>query len=185
MFENWLSANYDGRHLSMKLARRSIQRQAARAARAVFRFVLFVCMCASLWRAPLPWLHHHEGRDAAEFSENMSRHLDVWHGNTASDESGLHLHFAMLDDILRGGGCPVPPDEHDDEPPPTIQQVIPGNHVVNAAETLLASVHSIIVWSDALHSNTAAVGRADLRRRPVDDRTAARRLLTVLCIAQC
>lgn len=161
-----------------------MQRQAVSTARTVSRAVVFVCVCVSLWRAPLPWLHHHESRSVGAFGTQLSRHLDMWHCRDASDESGWHLHFALLDDILRGGGCPVPPDENENELPLTIGHVVPGDHVVSVAKSLLSPVHSLIVWKGVVHASEATVARTDLlRRRHADEQAEPRRLLTLLCVA--
>lgn len=155
------------------------------AVRTAFRSVLLVCVFASLWRAPIPWLHHHDTPVTGEFSDQLSRHLNAWHHGSLENPAGWHLHFAMLDDILRGGGCPVPADGNEDELPVTVEFAEPS--VVNAVsvELLLLSVNLLTVWSDGPLESLSAFRRSDLRKRGVDEKVEPRRLLTLLSVSRC
>lgn len=172
----------------MTLLRRNMRRQTATAARTLFHAVTFVCLCASLWRAPVPWLHRHievaNSRSAAGAMDTLDRHLDEWHSGDELGESSVHLHFALLDDIVRGGGCPVSPDSDDDEPLVVEHLVPPGQSVVQADLSIqLADDWNV---SDARF----VVSPIRVAQRPTQDQflgdySASRRLLTLLCVAQC
>lgn len=169
----------------MTFLRRNIQHPVAVAVRATFRIVTFLCLCVSLWQAPLPWVHlHTEGADAS-LCKTMDRHLSMWHCTNETDESGWHLHFAMPDDILRGGGCPVPQDAGEDELPLTIEHVVSANQIVSLSDSLLAPVQSFVV-SQNESSKTSGVSTASRTRRQfLGDQTEERRLLAMLCIIRC
>ncbi len=64
----------------------------------------------SLCQTPIPWVHRHDG---AEKNDQFAEHLATYHAD-GEEERGWHVHFSLLNDILRGNGCPVPPSE--DEP---------------------------------------------------------------------
>ena len=129
----------------MAFTRRNIQRPLTAAVRTTIRIVTFLCLCASLWQAPLPCVHLHTDGPDASLSQTMDRHLSTWHCTNETDESGWHLHFAMLDDILRGGGCPVPQDAGGDELPLTIEHVVSASQIVSLSDALLAPVQSFVV----------------------------------------
>jgi len=66
-------------------------------------------MGATLWRAPVPWLHRHDHggmHDAATM-----HHLQIYHSHDIHREDGWHWHFSWLDDILAGSGAPVPAEK--------------------------------------------------------------------------
>lgn len=73
--------------------------------------VLILSTAMNLWRAPVPWLHNHEGADPARLAE----HAEAFHPD--ADETGWHVHVALLGDIARGAGCPIPAEKNDEEEP--------------------------------------------------------------------
>ena len=81
--------------------------------RAGSRIVLFVCVCISVWRGPIPWFHRHVNLGTAD-AIRLAAHRTAWHAEESESED-WHLHFVLLDDILRGEGCPVPPTEEEDQ----------------------------------------------------------------------
>ena len=169
----------------MTFTRRNIQRPVTTAIRTTFRIVTFLCLCASLWQAPLPCVHHHRDGADASLSRTMDRHLSMWHCTNQTDASSWHLHFAMLGDILRGGGCPVPHDAGDDELPPTAEHVVSANQIVSLCDSLLAPVQSLVVSQDQ-SSKTFGLGDASRTRRQfLGDQAEERRLLTMLCVMRC
>ncbi|HIE96063.1 MAG TPA: hypothetical protein EYG03_26190 [Planctomycetes bacterium] len=66
----------------------------------------------SLCRTPIPWVHRHDG---AEKNDQFAEHLAAYHAD-GDEETGWHVHFSMVNDILRGNGCPVPPSENEPDP---------------------------------------------------------------------
>ena len=82
--------------------------------------VLILSTAMNLWRAPVPWLHNHEGAEPAK----LARHAAAFHPD--ADEKGWHVHVAMLGDITRGAGCPIPAEKNDEDPveeEPTLAEV--------------------------------------------------------------
>tara|TARA_R110002110_G_scaffold250431_1_gene466542 strand:+ start:81 stop:578 length:498 start_codon:yes stop_codon:yes gene_type:complete len=165
-----------------------MQRKAAMTTRTVFRVVTFVCLCASLWRAPLPWLHCHEKAahtDSAIGSMlTLNRHLDEWHSDDEAGESRMHLHFAMLDEILRGGGCPVSADGDDDEPP-VVEHLVPPGQCVGPADLLFDIADVWDVADTTCFRFPSIAGRRSTSRQFLGDHAESHRLLTVLCVSRC
>lgn len=115
----------------------------------------------------------------------MARHLSTWHGDNETDQSGWHLHFAMLGDVLRGGGCPVPQDAGDDELPLTIEHIVSANQIVSLSDSLHAPVQSSVV---SQHESSKTSGLGTTTRAPrqfLGEQAEERRLLTMLCIIRC
>lgn len=174
----------------MRFTRRNIHRQVTAAVRTTFLIVTFLCLCVSLWQAPLPVLHHHVHADYATLSktmvsQTMDRHQSAWHGDDETKEAGWHLHVAMLDDILRGGGCPVPSEPDSDELPLTIEHAVPTNQLTGQLDPLLTPLQPLVASQDDSHK-TFDLGHAlRSRRQFLGDQAEARRLLTVLCVIRC
>ncbi|MFT5323780.1 MAG: hypothetical protein ACI8P0_001631 [Planctomycetaceae bacterium] len=169
----------------MAFTRRNIKRPVTAAVRTMFRIVTFLCLCASMWQAPLPCVHLHSDGPDSSLSQMMDRHLSMWHCTNETDESGWHLHFAMLDDILRGGGCPVPQGSGEDELPLTIEHVVSANQIVSLSDALLAPAQSFVLSQDE-SSKTSGVSTASRTRRQfLGDQAEERQLLTMLCIIRC
>lgn len=143
------------------------------------------CAIASLWQAPVPWVHHHSKGDGRVPTSLVSRHMQAMHADTTSDETGWHLHFVMIGDILRGGGCPVLPDRADDS------QTLQTQQVTFADSSLAKRVDATAVSPPAFarqivpETVAAAESQAHPRRQFLGDLTAARRLQLMLCIARC
>jgi hypothetical protein len=81
--------------------------------RAGFQIVLFVCVSVSVWRGPIPWIHRHVDPPDGQ-SERLAAHRLAWHSE-GSESGEWHVHFALLGDILRGEGHPVPPTEDEQQ----------------------------------------------------------------------
>ena len=169
----------------MAPTRRNIRRRLTAAARTVFRVVTFVCVCVALWRAPLPWLHHHAESVVQDGDATLERHLDAWHQADATHTSGWHLHLALLDDILRGDGSPVPPQDRNDAAPVIVEHLTPEVSLDSDVGFRMDSLQAPAVLSSTVLTLPPCPSRAVLNRRPGADRTEPRRLLTVLCVARC
>jgi hypothetical protein len=83
--------------------------------------VLWFCLFASLWRAPVPCVHIHDESPADVRNAELREHVARFHvGERAADHHGWHVHFVTLRELLRGGGFPVPDsgdERHPDEMP--------------------------------------------------------------------
>jgi hypothetical protein len=181
----------------MSSSRHTTQRHITNATRMTFRAIAFLCVCASLWRAPVPWFHFHDGlgphgslAEAADSGMTMllNRHLESCHSDGETTESEWHLHVVMLDDIVRGHGCPVPPtgSEAPDEVFVPVTHVAPAEP--SAVPVTLADaipLPSVDLWqSDSMTVPDGLNVRA-LRRQFLSDHAESRRLLTVLCVSRC
>ena len=139
------------------------------------------CACVSLWRAPVACLHRHAEAEPGL----LARHLQACHNDHG--ESDWHVHFAYLNDVLRGGGCPVPLG--DDENDTTSEQmtapvVLLGQARIHFAETGVA----VAVPSVALPPCPLLIGpRLDVhwRRQFLSHFQMEHRLQALLCSAQC
>ena len=92
------------------------------AARLTLSFFVLVSLC----QTPIPWVHRHDG---AERIDQLAEHLATYHAD-GEEESGWHVHFSLVSDILRGNGYPVPPGE--DEPDPADVQLNSHSAVVSS-----------------------------------------------------
>ena len=170
----------------MQLAgtQRKLRRWLIGTASAGFRTLAYLCLFASLWRAPLPWVHVHGEPRAVPMQQRLDRHLAAWHWESQPDDREWHLHFAMLDDLLRGNGCPIPLDNGRGEQPLTTR------HVAPLEEAGRSSVHRLAVeWTpvclEAVSPLQPSAGTVGPRFSSPPRETYSRRLLTVLCIARC
>ncbi len=185
----------------MKSTRRNSRRLLIVATRNSFRVVVVVCVCLSMWRAPLPWLHRHGestsydesvGAESggAEMAQRLERHLMVWHSGSTVPTTEWHLHFAMLADILRGGGCPVPPDEDGDDQdgdalPVIAEQVLPADHAARTVDASFVRTDSISTGHANCDTTPACCFDRTMRRQFLSAFAESRCLQTVLCVAQC
>lgn len=144
---------------------------------------IVTCVCVSLWHAPLPWLHCHGSPEAGEHRELLRQHANRWHVGDATDEDGWHLHFAMLDDIVRGGGCPVPPDEDGDDQQPASPDVVSGPLFESAIEWVMSSARLGVSGPGIPLATPVGRRSLDSLNRNADKSSGHRRLLTVLCIS--
>ena len=172
----------------MTLSRRNMRRQITTAARTLFQAVTFVCLCASLWRAPVPWLHRHIevaiAGSTAGAMDTLDRHLDEWHSDDELSKSSVHLHFAMLDDIVRGGVCPVPADSDDDEPL-VVEHLVPPGQFVGQSDLPVQLADDWNVLDARFVVFPIRVAQRPTQDQFLGDFSASRRLLTLLCVAQC
>jgi hypothetical protein len=74
----------------------------------VLSFFVLVALC----QTPIPWVHRHGGE---EQNGQFAEHLAAYHAD-GNVEHGWHVHFSMVDDILRGNGCPVPSSKDESDP---------------------------------------------------------------------
>jgi hypothetical protein len=168
----------------MSFAKRSLARRIATAGRNSFRALVFVCVCASLWQAPVPWLHHHCKNANNATSSLLALHLQSLHKNGVGRATGWHLHFVMLDDIVRGSGLPIPPSEGDAPVLPK-EHVVPGDSTsVEVAPVCTPALRTIAFYP--LHSPAADVMHQGLARvQFLGDLASPLRLHLVLCVARC
>lgn len=171
----------------MVRSRRHFRRRAVAAIRTSFRIVTLICVSASLWRAPLPCFHEHHDSVQQAGAGPLASHLTAMHAADEPHDDCWHVHYAMLEDIVRGGGYPIPADESDDErPSPFEQQVTPELHAASGtlvhpsrfARTAELTPSELLLLP-ARRSHAA-------RRLPADHfRAPPRRLQSVLCVVQC
>lgn len=131
----------------------------------------------------MPWLHHHVRNSSEDVSSvRLVEHLQSWHAATAEDENGWHVHFATLDDILRGSGCPVPPASGD--PPVLPIDVTPCDH--STVKTLSLCVFSMMAIADDCPTPwTPLFSHESPSQSPVLlGATTSRSLKLLLCVAQ-
>jgi len=100
--------------------------------------VLWFCLFASLWRAPVPCVHIHEDSAAVDREHDVREHVARFHvGELDEDHHGWHVHFVTLRAILRGGGYPVPEDgdERNADEMPVVLSLADGRPAPAAAQS--------------------------------------------------
>jgi hypothetical protein len=153
--------------------------------RTIVRVFALASMCVGLWRAPLPWLHRHV-EPVGHASANLSRHLNAWHAGSPRAETGWHLHFALIDDILRGDGCPVPPGQGEESP-----HQFDSNSVVSTSDSATRLHVSRLGDSilAGLTTNVPEMGPPTLssssRCLSSESRVTPRSLQAILCVCLC
>lgn len=169
----------------MKLLRPKTQRYLKAASRKAVQIALLVSLFVSQWQAPLPWLHRHHESDSAELTQQLNCHLTTWHSQTETEQCEWHLHFALLDGILRGGGCPVPLEEGNEEFPFIEEHVAPAK-LVTKSDGLAFRLTDSMWTSQNPYTETASRFKSHaLHGQFLGDCAESRHLLTVLCVSQC
>lgn len=138
-----------------------------------------VCVSASLWQAPLPWLHCHN-EEQVRNNEAFARHLSIYHDG--EDGTGWHFHFALLEDILRGEGCPVPTDSDGPDASVWLVTQLDSNdrhHSFDYELRIADFIHSERVLPVSRRVDAAPL------RNPLQHHTKARRLLALICVCRC
>jgi hypothetical protein len=171
--------------LIMKLSRPKTQRYLKAAAQKTVQVALLVSLFVSQWRAPLPWLHRHHESTSAELAQQLDSHRTTWHSQSETEQCGWHLHFALLDDILRGGGCPVPPEEGDEEFPFIEEHVAPAKLVTKSDGLDFRLTESMWTSQNPCGKAANSCRSQALLGRFLGGHAEPRHLLTVLCVAQC
>lgn len=145
---------------------------------------MFLCVFASSWQAPVPWLHYHGENSGCIDGAQLALHLQTLHANSDESESGWHFHFVMLDDIVRGSGLPIPAQEGD-------APVLPKEHAVLAdhfqsSVTSLSGPVLLAFTVDLSSVQPTGLNERDLfPMHFLEDLTSSCRLHLVLCIARC
>jgi hypothetical protein len=147
--------------------------------------VLRLVMAASLWHAPIPWLHAHEahaGTDTGDLA--LKQHLHRFHRSVEGSPPGWHFHFALPQDLF-GDEC----DER--EAPPREPSPCELSAASSAPVKLVESLHRvserapevlpIAVAQDVLPA--AVAGEATRNYFATFHDAAAVRALT--CVARC
>ena len=156
------------------------------AVRTSIRVTAVLCACAGSWRAPVPWLHCHVAPSNQQMASNLSRHLRGWHADSGHEETGWHLHFVLIDDLLRGGGCPVPPGQDEgDSQPFHLKDVVPtvdsptNSHVLRVGRTV---ADSIVCTGPEVLTRPHGI---ESRCRSFDGRPKPQQLQKLLCVSLC
>lgn len=146
--------------------------------------VVWICVLANLWRAPMVWIHVHSPGDAPDsVAANLAEHVTGFHrSNVRPDEDAWHIHLALLDDIVRGGGDPIPSDEQDVPVLPSSVCPLPHTNSFQAEATT----------RERLSYDCPSIDRPALTRHAADNcelllGSALRppNLVAVLCVARC
>ncbi len=128
--------------------------------------VLSFFVLVSLCQTPIPWVHRHDG---VEKNGQFADHLAAYHAD-GEEERGWHVHFSLVNDILRGNGCPIPPSEDDPDP----------------ADLQLKSLAAIVNFSIVNFSISNVVVRlTEISFGAQHDCASSRALLISLCVSRC
>ncbi len=146
--------------------------------------VVWICLLANLWRAPIAWIHVHQANGTSEsLSSLQSQHVAGFHhSETNRTKDAWHVHLAFLDEIVRGGGSPIPSDEQDDPVVPSSVCPLPhADSFATAASDREKLAHlSVSVDRPALmlHPTTRCEQTHESAAAPQDS-------VAVLCVARC
>lgn len=162
-----------------------------RAARQLGLIVVHAVVLASLWQAPVVWLHRHA--DAEHTSESHDWHLADYHAPGVNrplhHESGWHLHWAFVEDIARGGGMPVQSDSDSSASPSRSSNPLapPGAGVPSVQDAPANAPWALADCAPPAGLAGAAQGREEVSRttQPLASFCHAGLLLTLLCVARC
>lgn len=161
-----------------------------RLAGSFFRTLAYCSVVLSLWQAPFPWFHCHSPGDDEQVTQLT--HVAAYHAGGyrpgREQQRAWHLHFALLPDIVRGGGCPVPPDE-DGRDRESLQNIPLASDSAGGSPRLLQAGN----WLGGLPSFTSADLAAAprlfddrfLNRHPLNRSASSGGLLPLLCICVC
>ncbi len=155
--------------------------------RNTFRAVALVCVLASQWQVPLPWLHCHGAPCDPAMAQRLDQHTSVFHADGETSGIEWHLHFAVLDDIVRNGGCPVPRGETDEEDQSrrTVERFAPVSYDAGHGASRYREGLANVVRQDATVNTPDVLSGRSERRQFLGDHTALGRLQVVLCVALC
>jgi hypothetical protein len=170
----------------MNILRHSKRQQQSGTGAIALRMLLLSCVLLSQWRVPLPWLHQHDELAETRALPLQLQHCAIWHEQTLPDHGEWHFHFATLDEILRGAGCPVPAAGEPQSQTPliiehdvtTYQASSERDSVAQFAQQVLnsRSVDNSLLPADLRHSSCVAA---------LCPPQTCRCRLTTLCIALC
>ena len=164
---------------------RRIRRHLTDGAESLFRLAA-LCVLLTLWTGPLPWIHRHTPTVDVNQAQTLASHLSDWHDGARSIRTGWHLHFATLDNIVRGRGCPAAPRSNDDELP-----IVGSLSVESSTDSgfVLARMSPFLqpIADKVSHPATMSLEQGDLslRRQFLSDFAQSRRLKIVLCVDRC
>lgn len=168
----------------MPLTIRFISRSLRSAVRTGFRTLLFLSVFISFWQAPVPVIHRHCVTSGVVNAQTLALHLASLHEDDINREDDWHLHFVMLDDLIRGSGLPIPPQDGQSPVLPK-DHVVLGDHFQSEATSL--SAPTILAWSaESLVIQPTGLGEQTLSRLySPEDLAPSCRLHLVLCVARC
>lgn len=168
----------------MLLTTRLISRSCRSAVRTGFRTMLFLSVFISFWQAPVPVIHQHCLTSGVVNAQTLALHLASLHADEMNREDDWHLHFVMLDDLMRGSGLPIPPQDGQSPVLPK-EHVVLGDHFQSEATSL--SAPTILAWS----AEPSVIPSLGLSERTLfglssaEKLTPSCRLHLVLCVARC
>lgn len=145
------------------------------------RLAGYLAISISLWQAPVPWVHRHDSAVATTRVDSVDHQRMFHDGPSAGSECEWHAHIAFLDDIAQSGGMPVNPAG---------QPGHPSNQVFFSAKLCPQPAGELEVVARPLvrqaeSSLLGEVKACSLSKQPFHPSWAARRLLTLLCVARC
>lgn len=149
----------------------------------LFQMFAYACTIASLWQAPIPWLHLHA--DAAQRSDALVTHLDAYH-RCAPFSAEWHLHFVLLNEVLHGGGCPVPVDEESRDREWADVVVLPTETSSVLDQSPVSVAFDLAPLNDTPELHTAVSADTHFRpRHPLSRHSLDGTLLSLICVALC
>ncbi|MCO6458249.1 MAG: hypothetical protein J5I93_23330 [Pirellulaceae bacterium] len=162
-----------------------------RAARQLGLMVVHAVVLASLWQAPVVWLHRHS--EADHTSESQDWHLADYHATGVTrpldHESGWHLHWAFAEDIARGGGMPVQSDSESSDSPGRSSNPLapPGSGVPSVQDAPASTPWNLAdcVVPAGMPGTLAGREEASRTTQPLASFCHSGLLLTLLCVARC
>ena len=132
----------------------------------------------SLCQTPIPWVHRHDG---AERIDQFAEHLATYHAD-GEEESGWHVHFSLVSEILRGNGYPVPPGE--DEPDSADVQL--NSHSAIVSSLIVSNQHVCPISMVVGDSHNQYVARRPKIPSGAQHNCAlCQALLISLCVSRC
>lgn len=138
---------------------------------------------ASLWQAPIPWLHFHPV--AAHGSDALVTHVDAYH-HLAPLSAEWHLHFVKLNEVLRGGGCPVPVDKENSDRERADVVVLPSETSPVMERSPLSVAFDVAPLNDTPELHTALTADVHFRpRQALSRHSLDGTLLSLICVALC
>ncbi len=141
--------------------------------------VLSFFVLVSLCQTPIPWVHRHDG---AEKNDQFADHLAAYHAD-GEEERGWHVHFSLVNDILRGNGCPIPPSE--DDPESADIRLNSFGAIVPSSNVRLNFLGAIVSNQQACPISNVVVRLTEISFGAQHDCASSRALLISLCVSRC
>jgi hypothetical protein len=120
--------------------------------RRAWSWLVCAALIASLWRAPVPWIHTHQSFAAQTISAtSRTRHLHLYHSHDGDEDFGWHVHLTFPWDVLdEPCGRQTP-----DSPEPTCAYEMPFVASAPSADNLDASASSFAPQFTLVETGTA------------------------------